>query len=79
MPFGIKQITQPTPVWAKQMFRVALYTAAAINIVLGIVTEIPPDVKALIGKYSIYLVTAVHSFSKLFGIDVSDIDADLSK
>ena len=74
MPFGLNQIKNPTPLWAKNVFRVVLYTAAAVNIVLDIVTEIPPEVKVLIAKYSLYLVTGVHSFSKLFGIDISDID-----
>ena len=72
--FGLDQIKNPTPLMAKNIFRIVLYTAAVANIVLDIVTEIPPDIKAMIAKYSLYLVTGVHSFSKLFGIDISDIE-----
>jgi len=72
--FGFGQLGKTTPEWAKNMFRVALYTAAAANFIVDTVTEIPPDVKVLVAKYSVYLVTAVHFFSKMWGIKISDID-----
>lgn len=68
--FGLGQITNTTPKFAKYLFRAVLYIAAAVNLVLSVIDEIPPDVKAMIGKYSIYAVTLVHGFSKLFGIEV---------
>lgn len=69
--FGINQITNPTPQVAKNVFRVVLYAAAAVNLLLQVVVEIPPDIAALVAKYSLYAVTLVHGFSKLFGIDIS--------
>lgn len=70
--FGLDQITAPTPKTAKYIFRAVLYTAAAANIIVGTITEIPEPVKVAIMKYSLYGVTLVHAFSKLFGIDISD-------
>lgn len=71
--FGLGQITNPTPKVAKNVFRVVLYTAALINLVLQVIVEIPEPVRIMVGKYSIYAVTLVHSISKLFGIDISDV------
>lgn len=70
--FGLSQIGATTPQTAKWVFRAVLYTAAAANIIVGTITEIPEPVKVAILKYSLYGVTMVHSFSKLFGIDISD-------
>jgi hypothetical protein len=71
--FGIGQIGNPTPKVAKNIFRIMLYAAAVANLLLQVVVEIPPHVAGIIGKYSLYAVTLAHGFSKLFGIDVSEI------
>lgn len=70
--FGLRQIGATTPKTAKWAFRIILYVAAAANIIVGVITEIPEPVKAMILKYSLYGVTMVHAFSKLFGIDITD-------
>jgi len=70
--FGFGQITNPTPQMAKNVFRIVLYAAAVVNLILQTVVEIPPHVATIVAKYSLYAVTLVHGFSKLFGIDVSD-------
>lgn len=70
--FGLSQITATTPKTAKNIFRAVLYTAAVVNIVLDVVTDIPAPVKAMIAKYSIEAVALVHAFTKLFGIDMMD-------
>lgn len=72
--FGIGQISNPTPKTAKNIFRVVLYAAALANLILQIVVEIPEPVRIIVAKYSIYAVTLVHGISKLFGIDVSDVE-----
>ncbi len=66
--FGFNQIANRTPNFAKWIFRSVLYFCTATNIVVSIVDEIPDDWQLAIGKYSVYAVTIVHSFSKLFGI-----------
>lgn len=68
--FGFNQITAKTPQIATWFFRIVLYAVAAVNVVLQIVDEIPPEVKVIIGKYSVYAVTLTHSFTRLFGIKV---------
>lgn len=70
--FGLNQITAQTPKAAKYAFRAVLYIAAVANIIVGTITEIPEPVQVAIMKYSLYGVTLVHAFSKLFGIDMSD-------
>jgi hypothetical protein len=77
--FGLSQIGATTPKTAKWAFRVILYLAAAANIIVGTVTEIPEPVKVIILKYSLYGVTLVHAFSKLFGIDISDSEPPTTK
>lgn len=72
--FGFGQITNPTPRVAKNIFRVVLYAAALINLILQIVVEIPEPIRVIVAKYSIYAVTLVHGISKLFGIDITDAE-----
>lgn len=72
--FGLDQIKNQTPQTAKNVFRVVLYTAAAINILLMFIPDIPLPIKEKILQYCGLVVPACHMFSKLFGIDISDID-----
>lgn len=72
MAFGWKQIGKPTPASATWVFRTVLYTAAAVNIICMVISEIPQSVKDIIGRYSIEAVTLVHMFSKLFGVPIPD-------
>jgi hypothetical protein len=70
--FGPKQIGNPTPQWATNIFRVALYLAAITTIVLGTISEIPDHVKVIVLKYSIEGVTLIHAITKLFGITITN-------
>ncbi len=66
--FGFGQIPKTTPEFAKWIFRIVLYATSVINLVISVVTEIPPDIKMMMAKYSLYAVTMVHGFTKLFGL-----------
>ncbi len=70
--FGFGQIVNQSPLWAKWVFRSVLYLSAATAVVMGIVTEIPEDVKVVVLKYCVEGTALVHAFSKMFGIDVGD-------
>ena len=70
--FGVNQIGNPTPQWATNIFRIVLYTAAAANIVVLTVTQIPPDVQKTIAQISIEAVTLVHALSKLLGVTIDN-------
>lgn len=66
--FGIGSISRPTPEVATKIFRVVLYVAGVVNIVLMTISEIPEPVKATVGKYSVEAVMLVHALTKLFGL-----------
>lgn len=70
--FGFGQILNQSPMWARWVFRGTLYLSAATAVVLGIVTEIPEEVKITILKYCLEGTALVHAFSKMFSIDVGD-------
>ncbi len=69
--FGFGQIVKETPQFAKWMFRIVLYATSALTLIINVVTEIPEPIKLMITKYSLYAVTLVHGFSKMFGIEPS--------
>jgi hypothetical protein len=71
--FGFGQIPNTTPEFAKWIFRIVLYAAAVINLVILVVTEIPQPIKDTIARYSLEIVALVHGLSKMFGIDVEDV------
>lgn len=68
--FGFGQLAKPTPQLATNIFRVILYAAAIIAVVLGTVSEIPATVKVIIMKYCAEATVLVHALSKMFGVDV---------
>ncbi len=43
--FGFGQIAKKTPEFAKWMFRIVLYTASALTLIINVVTEIPEPIK----------------------------------
>jgi len=71
--FGFGSIGMPTPALAKNIFRVILYMASAVNIVIIAIPQIPDHAKVQIMTISSTAVVLVHSFSKLFGIDLTDV------
>ncbi len=73
--FGFGQIFKTTPDAAKWCFRVVLYIASGLVLIVNTITEIPEPFKLAITKYSMYAVTFVHGFSKMFGISYDDLQA----
>lgn len=69
--FGFRQIANKTPEFAKIMFRFVLYATSALTLIINVISEIPEPIKLIITKYSLYAVTLVHGFSKMFGIQPS--------
>jgi hypothetical protein len=67
--FGVGQINNPTPQWAKNAFRWFFYITSIITIALDIFTEIPPDIKLIINASVVKANLLVHALSKLFGIE----------
>lgn len=70
---GLGQITNPTPKWATWVFRIVLYAAAVMNIIVTVIAEIPADMQLILLKYSAYAVTLTHMFTRLFGIPTPKI------
>lgn len=70
---GLGQITNPTPQFAKNIFRIVLYAAVIVNIVILNVPTIPDHYKVQILAYAGMATGLVHAISKLFGIDITDI------
>jgi hypothetical protein len=77
--FGFGQIPKTTPEFAKWAFRIVLYVAAVANFIIATVTEIPVPIAMIIAKYSLYAVTLVHGFSKMFGLQVEDPKIELTE
>lgn len=73
-PFGLNQITKPTPRWAKKVFAIFFYSTSIVTISLNIFTEIPPHVQLIIAASVIKANLFVKAITKLFGIDVSECD-----
>lgn len=71
--FGLGQITMPTPQIVTQIFRVILYAAALVSIVVPMFPEIPSHIADLVSRWAIRLVALSHAISKLFGIDLSAV------
>lgn len=72
--FGVGQINRPTPVFAKQAFRFVLYAAALVNMLLFFIPDIPPHIQFVALKYTAIVTPLSHAISKLFGIDISDVE-----
>lgn len=69
---GLNQVTKPTPQLATNIFRIVLYAAFVVNIVLATFADIPNEIKDIAGRYSIEIVTLVHALTKLFGLNVEE-------
>lgn len=72
--FGFNQINNPTPKWAKVVFRVFFYVTGLSTIILDIFTEIPLATKLLILGIVVKSNMLVHAVSKLFGVDISEYE-----
>lgn len=71
--FGVKQIKNPTPVWALWMFRIVFLLNKIIIGYLAATNLLSPDVKY---EVTVFLAIVVDPFafglSKMFGIPVED-------
>jgi hypothetical protein len=72
--FGPKFIGNPTPMWAKWLFRIFFYVTSMATLALSLFTSIPTEVKLHIAEGVAFANMAVHSMSKMFGIKVEDTD-----
>lgn len=70
---GLKAISMPTPELATKIFRVVLYAAALVSIVLPMFPEIPENIRNTVINWSLRLVALTHAISKLFGIDITKV------
>ncbi len=79
--FGPQFIGNPTPMWAKWLFRGFFYITSTITVGLGIFTHVDPGIKLQISQWVLFSNMAVHGFLKNFGIKVEDTDyyADQNK
>lgn len=60
---------QPTPLWAKIVFRVVLYLSAGVGIWLYQTTLVGPEAKAEINLImTAFVVPGIHLLSKMFGL-----------
>jgi len=69
--FGFKYIDSPSPMWVKWVFRVFFYVTSMTTIALSTFTNIPNETKLLITEWVTFANLAVHSASKMFGIEDS--------
>lgn len=69
--FGLDQISQPTPMWAKNMFRIVFVLTTVASFWAASSTLINPIYKAelMLGFKSLDML--VFGFSKLFGVEIS--------
>lgn len=68
--FGIKYITSPSPIWVKWVFRIFFYFTSMTTLALSTFTNIPAETKLLITEWVTFANLAVHSASKMFGIEL---------
>jgi hypothetical protein len=73
--FGIPQILHPTPETAKVVFRIVLYVAAVANFAVLTFSDIPQEIKSVVGQYSVEIVAFVHGITRMFGLHVEDVPA----
>ena len=68
--FGLDQINQPTPLWAKNMFRIVFVITTVASFWAASSTLISPIYKAelMLGFKSLDMI--IFGFSKLFGIEL---------
>ncbi|MDF3076117.1 MAG: hypothetical protein K0S09_6 [Sphingobacteriaceae bacterium] len=72
--FGLGQITKPTPHWAKNAFRIVLYTVGVLNIITLTFSDFPIQWTEVINKYSAEVIIFAHAISKLFGLNLEQVD-----
>lgn len=60
---------QPTPKWAKWVFRISLYLSAGVGMWLYQTNLVGPDAKAEINlAMTAFVLPGIHLLSKMFGL-----------
>jgi len=78
--FGPQFVGEPTPMWARWLFRIFFYSTSMATLGVGIFTNIDPGTKLQITQWVTFSNLAVHGFSKMFGIEVQNTSyGDASK
>lgn len=72
--FGPKFIGNPTPMWAKWVFRFFFYVTSTATLAISIFTSVDPHTKLRIFEWATFANMAMHGFLKNFGIKVDDTD-----
>lgn len=70
--FGLNQIGNQTPKWAKWFFRLFFYITSMTTLALSMFTTIPTEIKLHVAEAVGFANMAVHSFSKMWGIPIDD-------
>lgn len=74
--FGISQISNPQPKWTKTLFRVVFYVASLGTLAVSTFTKMPDEIKLNVAEAASFISIAAHLFSKMWGIDISDIETN---
>lgn len=72
--FGIGQIGNHTPEWARWGFRIFFYCTSLVGIFLTIFTRIPDELKLDILQGTTFANLAAHGLSKMFGVTEEPTD-----
>lgn len=67
--FGLGQIGNKTPDWAKWAFRIFFYVTQTINLGLIMFSDIPVETKLKLTEYVTFANLAVHGLSKMWGVE----------
>jgi cytochrome bd-type quinol oxidase subunit 2 len=70
--FGIDQVSNPSPLWTKWIFRVFFYLASITTVIVTTDDEISAQTAKRVAKYLAFATMAVHGASKLFGVKVDE-------
>lgn len=70
--FGLNQIGNPSPKWAKWVFRIFFYVTSMTTLALSMFTTIPTETKLHIAEAVAFANMAVHSLMKMVGVEVED-------
>lgn len=78
--FGFGQLDNPSPRWAKWVFRIVLYLCSFATFVLTVMPakRVSPETALEIIGYLAIVIVGVHGFSKMVGINI-DKDAEDAK
>ncbi len=77
--FGVNQISNPSPLWAKWIFRGTLLLTSVATFIIASDPGIPDALKVRIGVYLKALDLLMYGLSKMVGIQIADDDKPSDK